>query len=137
MNKFLKKFTDKLTINNIPNDDRIEDLQSFLCNIYPEENCSIISIRNEGNAGIKHNFIMHLTAPFFIEYLADFAEIRENIIKIESNEFILRGENFIHKCPFHKEKTSSFTINIEKKSYHCLGCEAAGEIKFIFLKNTT
>lgn len=35
-------------------------------------------------------------------------------------------------CPFHKEKTPSFTVNDEKGFYHCFGCGAHGDaIKFI------
>ena len=35
-------------------------------------------------------------------------------------------------CPFHKEKTPSFTINDDKQFYHCFGCGAHGDIvKFV------
>ncbi len=42
------------------------------------------------------------------------------------------GREYKACCPFHKEKTPSFTINDEKQFYHCFGCGAHGDvIKFI------
>ena len=43
-----------------------------------------------------------------------------------------RGRNFIGLCPFHQEKTGSFTVNDEKSIFHCFGCHAGGNV-FKFL----
>lgn len=37
-----------------------------------------------------------------------------------------RGREHLGLCPFHKEKTPSFTVNDEKGFYHCFGCGAHG-----------
>src|SRR3546814_2737360 len=37
------------------------------------------------------------------------------------------GREFKACCPFHNEKTPSFTINDEKGFYHCFGCGAHGD----------
>jgi DNA primase len=36
------------------------------------------------------------------------------------------GVNFTARCPFHDEKTPSFSVNREKQFYHCFGCGASG-----------
>ena len=42
------------------------------------------------------------------------------------------GNNLIGLCPFHHEKTPSFTVNVEKQIYKCFGCGEGGTI-FNFL----
>ena len=39
-----------------------------------------------------------------------------------------KGRDHIGLCPFHKEKTPSFTVNEEKGFYHCFGCGEHGSI---------
>ncbi len=42
------------------------------------------------------------------------------------------GQEFSGLCPFHKEKTPSFTVNDSKGLYHCFGCKESGNvIKFV------
>lgn len=38
------------------------------------------------------------------------------------------GRNFMGLCPFHKEKTPSFSVSPEKKIYHCFGCHKGGDV---------
>lgn len=38
------------------------------------------------------------------------------------------GKDFLGLCPFHNEKTPSFTVNDSKGFYHCFGCQAHGDI---------
>lgn len=43
-----------------------------------------------------------------------------------------RGREYTGLCPFHQEKTPSFTINESKGFYHCFGCGAHGDaVKFL------
>jgi len=63
-------------------------------------------------------------------------EIRStaNIVDIIAERVQLRkrGKNYLGLCPFHTEKTPSFTVSEEKQIYHCFGCHAGGNV-FKFL----
>ena len=37
-----------------------------------------------------------------------------------------RGKNFLGLCPFHQEKTPSFTVNPTRQAFYCFGCKASG-----------
>ncbi|MGL4978435.1 MAG: CHC2 zinc finger domain-containing protein, partial [Plesiomonas sp.] len=37
-----------------------------------------------------------------------------------------QGKNYHACCPFHNEKSPSFTVSAEKQFYHCFGCGAHG-----------
>ena len=43
-------------------------------------------------------------------------------------KLVRRGREATGLCPFHNEKTPSFTVNDEKGFYHCFGCGAHGDI---------
>jgi len=53
---------------------------------------------------------------------------RADIIDIISSymELKKRGRNFFGLCPFHNEKTASFSVSPEKQIYKCFGCGAGG-----------
>ncbi|MBD3661173.1 MAG: DNA primase, partial [Arenibacter algicola] len=48
---------------------------------------------------------------------------------------VKKGREYSGLCPFHKEKTPSFTVNEEKGFYHCFGCGAHGSA-FDFVMET-
>lgn len=39
-----------------------------------------------------------------------------------------RGKNYTGLCPFHQEKTPSFSVSAEKQMYYCFGCGAGGNV---------
>ncbi|MCL6581476.1 MAG: DNA primase [Firmicutes bacterium] len=43
-----------------------------------------------------------------------------------------RGSNFVGLCPFHQEKTPSFTVSPSKQMFYCFGCQTGGNV-FTFL----
>lgn len=51
-----------------------------------------------------------------------------DLVDLIDSYFSLRktGQNYIATCPFHHEKTPSFTVNPEKQFYYCFGCGAQG-----------
>lgn len=59
---------------------------------------------------------------------------RSSIMEVISDHLALRkvGRNYLGLCPFHSEKTPSFTLNEEKGIFHCFGCGVGGNV-FNFL----
>src|SRR5574344_2103980 len=46
-----------------------------------------------------------------------------------------KGQNYWGCCPFHNEKTPSFSVNEEKGFYHCFGCGEHGDIISFVMKS--
>ena len=59
---------------------------------------------------------------------------RANIVDLVSEYVTLKkaGRNFVGLCPFHKEKTPSFTVTPDKQIFYCFGCGEGGNV-FAFL----
>lgn len=60
----------------------------------------------------------------FIDDLID----RTDIVEVVNSRVSLKksGKNYSACCPFHHEKTPSFTVSPQKQFYYCFGCGAAG-----------
>ncbi len=67
--------------------------------------------------------------PLSEEFLYELHE-RCDIVEIIGQSVALkkRGRNFVGRCPFHNEKTGSFTVYPGTKSFYCFGCQVGGDI---------
>ena len=59
---------------------------------------------------------------------------QSDIVDVISEEVSLKrkGVNYFGRCPFHDEKTPSFSVSPSKQIYHCFGCGNGGNV-FTFL----
>ena len=73
---------------------------------------------------------------FFEESLIDEIKSANDIADIIGEYVTLKrtGTSYKGLCPFHKEKTPSFSVSADKQIFHCFGCGVGGDvIKFLTL----
>lgn len=60
----------------------------------------------------------------------DEVRLQNDIVEVISQYVPLKqkGTSYFGLCPFHHEKTPSFSVNSEKQFYYCFGCGAAGNV---------
>jgi DNA primase len=61
---------------------------------------------------------------------------RASLIEVVSDVVALRrrgGRSAVGLCPFHAEKTPSFTVNDDRGIFHCFGCGAGGNALDLYL----
>ena len=68
------------------------------------------------------------------DHIIDEIRDRTDIVTVISDHVVLKkvGKNFKGLCPFHSEKTPSFSVSPDKRIYHCFGCGVGGNV-FKFL----
>ncbi len=73
---------------------------------------------------------------FFSEKIIKEVQSKADIVEIVSEYTSLqnRGKNYLGLCPFHKEKTPSFNVDVEKQLFYCFGCGIGGNV-FTFIMN--
>lgn len=61
---------------------------------------------------------------------------RVDIVELVSQYVQLkkRGSNYFGLCPFHSEKTPSFSVNPKGQFFHCFGCGESGDVITFFMK---
>jgi DNA primase len=61
---------------------------------------------------------------------------RASIVEVISDYVTLKkaGRNYMGLCPFHGEKTPSFTVSDEKGIFHCFGCQTGGSVFHFLMK---
>jgi DNA primase len=61
---------------------------------------------------------------------------RCDILEIVSRYVTLKkqGSNYVGLCPFHNEKTPSFSVNAGKQLFYCFGCHTGGGIIQFIMK---
>ncbi|MFW9770201.1 MAG: CHC2 zinc finger domain-containing protein, partial [Candidatus Thorarchaeota archaeon] len=62
-----------------------------------------------------------------IRLAADIVDVISSYVSLKR-----RGRNYLALCPFHNEKTPSFSVSPEKQIFHCFGCGKGGNV-FTFL----
>ncbi len=79
----------------------------------------------------QNDIILKISIP---DHIIDEIRDRTDIVTVISDHVVLKkvGKNFKGLCPFHSEKTPSFSVSPEKRIYHCFGCGVGGNV-FKFL----
>ena len=68
-----------------------------------------------------------------LQFLPDYLDNIKRLVPVStivgrSVELKRQGKEHVGLCPFHVEKTASFTVNDDKQFYHCFGCGAHGDV---------
>ncbi len=71
---------------------------------------------------------------FYEEDFVEEVRQRNDVVDVISSYVNLKrtGSNYVGLCPFHNEKTASFSVSPGKQMYYCFGCGAGGNV-FTFL----
>lgn len=77
---------------------------------------------------------IRLHQEFMPEEVIEEVRLRTDIVEIISEYVSLqrKGKTYLGLCPFHTEKTPSFTVTPEKQMFYCFGCNVGGNV-FLFL----
>ena len=72
--------------------------------------------------------------PYFSDEIIEEVRSKNDIVDVISQYVRLnkKGSTYFGLCPFHNEKTGSFSVSPNKQMYYCFGCGAGGNV-FTFL----
>ena len=73
---------------------------------------------------------------YYPEELVEEVRARNDIVDVISGYVTLKkkGSNYWGCCPFHNEKTPSFSVSSNKQMYYCFGCHASGNVYTFLMK---
>ena len=73
---------------------------------------------------------------YYSEDLIDEVISQNDIVDVVSEYVTLRksGRNFVGLCPFHREKTPSFCVSLDKQIFKCFGCSEGGNVISFIMK---
>src|SRR5579875_157603 len=78
--------------------------------------------------------------PLPLEDARDQIRLRVNLLDVVQQHVRLRkqGREYVGLCPFHQERTASFSVNEQKQSWYCFGCQRGGDVfEFVALIEKT
>src|SRR5579864_5861035 len=59
-----------------------------------------------------------------VKQQADIVRVVGEYVKLKKSG----GQNFVGLCPFHQEKTPSFSVHATRQFFHCFGCGVSGDV---------
>ena len=73
---------------------------------------------------------------YYSEDLIDEVISQNDIVDVVSEYVTLKksGRNFVGLCPFHREKTPSFCVSLDKQIFKCFGCSEGGNVISFIMK---
>ena len=73
---------------------------------------------------------------YYSEDLIEEVISQNDIVDVISEYVALKksGRNFMGLCPFHREKTPSFSVSMDKQIFKCFGCSEGGNVISFIMK---
>ena len=74
--------------------------------------------------------------PLYPEYIIREVADKNDIKDVVSDYVTLKkaGSSYVGLCPFHNEKTPSFSVSPQKGIFHCFGCGEGGNVIHFLMK---
>lgn len=104
-------------------------LQNSFSSLFPLRN----KLKNKNFSGIKSK-IENRSSRFHSNILCHLKSSLCKILIQNGIKLIKKGKSYVAICPFHVEKTPSFSIDDEKNVYHCFGCGESGNLESFIRK---
>ena len=71
---------------------------------------------------------------YYPEELVEEIRVKNDIVDVISGYVRLqkKGASYFGLCPFHNEKSASFSVSPHKQMYYCFGCAAGGNVFMVY-----